>query len=226
MIALSGCATAPPVRLTGPANEKVYVIGRGWHTEIALTVDSLSPPLTLLAARYSGAQALSFGFGDRGFLIGRHGSIAGALAALFPGPGLILLTVLNTSPVAAFGEEHVVALPVTREGFDRIAEFVWNSLASKNGRPPEPYGAGPYEGSIFYPSTVTYDAFETCNTWVADALRAGGVPISGGLIFASQVMQQAREARARSLGQSVISEGAVTVGVSRVGKTTSQSGMH
>ncbi len=191
-LALASCATAPPPeRFSGPAQETVYVIGRGWHTEIGLSVAALRPPLSALAARYPGAEALSFGFGDRAFVL--HHGIDDALGALLPNPGLILLTVLNTTPTAAFGAAHVVALPVTRGGFDAISAYVWNSLASENGRLPPPYGNGPYPGSVFYASRVTYDAFETCNTWVARALHAGGLPIdAAGVLFASQVMSQAR----------------------------------
>ncbi|HWA81707.1 MAG TPA: DUF2459 domain-containing protein [Acetobacteraceae bacterium] len=195
LLALAGCATMPAPHDTGPADETVYVIGRGWHTEIGVAVAALDPPLSALAARYPGAQALSFGFGDRAFVLARHKGIGEALGALLPNPGLILVTVLNTSPAAAFGAEHVVALPVTREGFDAITDKIWNSLATDHGHLPAPYATGPYSGSVFYASRVRYDGFYTCNTWVAAALHAGGLPITpGGVLFASQVMYQARMA--------------------------------
>ncbi|MGH7049051.1 MAG: DUF2459 domain-containing protein [Acetobacteraceae bacterium] len=31
-----------------------------------------------------------------------------------------------------------------------------------------------YAGCLYYAATVAYGAFETCNTWIAEALRAGG----------------------------------------------------
>ena len=191
--ALAGCATLPEEHFPGPADETVYVIGRGWHTEIGLSLAALRPPLATLASRYPGAAALSFGFGDRAFVLAHNRGIGEALGALLPSPGLILLTVLNTSPDAAFGAGHVVALKVTRAGFDAVSAFIWKSLATEHGSVPAPYAAGPYEGSVFYASSVTYDAFETCNTWVAAALHAGGLPIDpAGVLFASQVMKDAR----------------------------------
>jgi uncharacterized protein (TIGR02117 family) len=195
VLALAGCATLPTEHFPGSADETVYVIGRGWHTEIGLAVADLRPPLALLAARYPGARALTFGFGDRAFVLAHGDGIGEALQALLPSPGLILLTILNTTPAAAFGAAHVVALKVTRAGFDAIAAYIWNSLATAHGTLPAPYGAGPYAGSVFYASSVTYDAFETCNTWVAAALHAGGLPIGpAGVVFASQVMHEARAA--------------------------------
>ncbi|HUC17292.1 MAG TPA: DUF2459 domain-containing protein [Acetobacteraceae bacterium] len=199
MLSLAGCATMPAPRFTGPAKETIYVIGRGWHTEIGLDAAALDPPLLSLAARYPGAQALSFGFGDRAYVLARNKGIGDALGALLPNRGLILVTLLNTSPPAAFGTRHVIALPVTHEGLDAIADDIWDSLATDHGHLPAPYGAGPYSGSVFYASRVRYDGFYTCNTWVAAVLRAGGLPFDpAGVLFASQVMYQARMAAKRA----------------------------
>lgn len=196
-LALSRCAAAPLPRFAGPATETVTVIGRGWHTELGLSAAALDPPLAALASQFPGVVTLTFGFGDRAFVLARHRGLGDALGALFPSPGLILFTALGTSPEEAFGAAHVVTLRVSRAGFAKIAAFVWQSLATADGRVPEPYGPGPYPGSLFYASTVAYDAFETCNTWIAEALRAGGVPVqASGILFASQIMEQARRVAA------------------------------
>lgn len=196
---LGGCAAARPPPDPAPATETVSVIGRGWHTELGLPVASLPPPLAGLAAAFPGAVTLSFGFGDRAFVLARHRGLGDALGALLPNPGLILLTVLKTSPAAAFGAEHVVTLHVSRAGFAGIASFVWHSLATEPGTLPKPYGPGPYPGSLYYAASVPYDAFQTCNTWVAETLRAGGVPVQAeGVLFASQIMREARRAAANS----------------------------
>lgn len=196
-LALTGCATTPVPRFSGPAEETVAVIGRGWHTELGLSVAALSPPLAELARQFPGAMTLTFGFGDRAFVLARHRGLGDALGALLPDPGLILFTALNTTPEAAFGAEHVVSLHVTRAGFDQIAGFIWNSLATEDGALPRPYGPGPYPGSLFFASAIPYDAFDTCNTWIAEALRAGGIPVqASGVLFASQIMREARRVEA------------------------------
>lgn len=196
-LALTGCAATPVPRFDGPAEETVTVIGRGWHTELGLAVARLGPPLADLASQFPGAMTLAFGFGDRAFVLARHRNVGDALGALFPDPGLVLLTVLNTTPQVAFGTAHVVSLRVTRAGFDQIAGFIWNSLATKDGALPRPYGPGPYPGSLFFASAIPYDAFDTCNTWIAEALRAGGIPVqASGVLFASQIMREARRVEA------------------------------
>jgi len=46
-------------------------------------------------------------------------------------------------------------------------------------------------GGIFYAANGTYNATYTCNTWAADALRAGGIPVnSAGVVFAGQLTNQ------------------------------------
>jgi hypothetical protein len=46
---------------------------------------------------------------------------------------------------------------------------------------------------LFYAGRQTYDSFYNCNTWIAEALQAGGLPFDpSGVLFASQVMAQAR----------------------------------
>lgn len=183
----------PHAPFSGLPTETVYVIGAGWHTEIGLPTASLEPPLAGLAARFPGAAVLTFGFGDRAFVLARHEDIGIALGALLPSPGLILVTALDTVPEAAFGARHVAVLHLPPAGLDHIARFIWDSLARKRGRPPQPYAPGPYPGSIFYPSSVSYDGFYTCNTWAAEALGAGGLPIQAeGVLFASELMREAR----------------------------------
>ncbi len=65
-------------------------------------------------------------------------------------------------------------------------------------------GDGPYPGSVFYAARGTYDAFDTCNTWTAEMLHAGGLPMpTAGVLFAGQAMGMARRIGAQqgSLGQ-------------------------
>ncbi|MGH7190467.1 MAG: DUF2459 domain-containing protein [Acetobacteraceae bacterium] len=192
--ATNSAATGSPNSVAGA--ESIAVIGRGWHTELGLPVASLGAPLIGLARRFPGAVTLTFGFGDRAFVLARHRTLGDALGALLPSPGLVLVTGLNTTPQHAFDARQVVTMHVSRESFERIAAFVWASIERNNVPVPSPYGAGPYTGSLYYASTVDYDAFETCNTWIAQALRAGGLPVqASGVLFASQLMREARSAR-------------------------------
>ena len=173
-----------------PNDAFVYVIERGWHTDIGLPVEEIAGPLAMLENAFPGVRVLTFGFGERQFLANRENNFGGMLKALLPSRSLLLVTALRTTPEVAFGPFNVVVLPVSRAGLERLEASIWEELENPGvGGLAE----GPYPGSVFYAARDTYDAFYTCNTWTAETLRAGGLPMPAtGMVFAGQVMGMAR----------------------------------
>lgn len=200
---MAGCATRPlpePPPAAGPFAWTIHVIRRDWHTDIALPVAGLAGPLRDLAGDFPGATELVFGFGDRAYLLNPEAPLLAMLLALLPGRGAILLTALAAPPAVAFGAANVVAVPVSAAEFDRLQGFVAGSIDRRNleadGR-LRPIAEGPYPGSVFHASTVTYAGTYTCNTWTAEALAIAGLPLSpGGLALAAQVMSRVRRVAA------------------------------
>ena len=197
---LSAC-TAPtgPVTLPNPADDAVlYVIERSWHSDIGLPAAALTGPLAEVAQRLPGVQALTFGFGERQFLMAREATLGSMLRALLPSRSALLMTALSTTPEAAFGADHVVVLHLTREGFARVEAAVWRQIEQSPPGEPVVLGDGPYPGSVFFAARGTYDAFDTCNTWTAGMLHTGGLPVPDtGVLFVGQVMGVARSISAR-----------------------------
>jgi uncharacterized protein (TIGR02117 family) len=194
---LAGCSTLPvrPVPDTAPRTATLYVIGRGWHTDIGLAVEEIAGPLAKVEQQFPGVRYLVFGFGERGYLLSRDKDLRHMLLALFPGPGAMLVTALSAPPSAAFGASHVIALRLSQAGIDRVSDFLWGYLQTYAHGAPQVIADGPYPGSLFFASAGTYALGHTCNTWTAEALRAGGLPVSGtGVLFADQVFAQAHHA--------------------------------
>ena len=181
-----------------PHPTTIYVVGRGWHTDIGLSVADISGPLSRVAMDFPSARTLVFGFGDRHYLLTRQKNFAGMLAALIPGPGALLATGLNTTPDAAFGAAHVVPLSVDPMELSNLLQSLDSAFETLPGGVPRIIAAGPYRGSLFYASKITYSGYYTCNTWTADTLASAGLPVSPlGVLFAGQVMHQARAAAGR-----------------------------
>ncbi len=193
----AGCASSPPPQnlAEAPHAADVFLIDRGWHTDIGLAARQVTGPLSQLRQTFPGVRFLIFGFGERAYLLSRNRSLVDTVAALIPGPGAVLVTGLRVPPTEAFGASNVIALGVSQEGIDRVVGFLTASIAlDRRGRPLR-IAEGPYPGSLFYASPGTYSATYTCNTWTAEALRIGGLPISPtGVLFASQVIGRARRA--------------------------------
>jgi len=176
---------------TGDAT--VYVVGRGWHTDIGLPVDEVANPLATVEREFPGVSVLVFGFGERNYLMAHDSGSGEMLTALFPSKSAILLTALRASPSEAFGADHVVELRVTQHIVDRIAARIWQILEKQQDGSPLRLADGPYPGSVFYAASETYDAFHTCNTWTALVLHDAGIPVTpNGVLFANQIMDQVR----------------------------------
>jgi uncharacterized protein (TIGR02117 family) len=189
---LPACAPLTPPA-GPPAEAVVYIIGRGWHTDIGLPTGEISGPLEALERPFPGLRVLTIGFGDRRFLLTRDRSPLSMLAALLPGRAALLTTALRTEPEAAFGAANVVRLHVTIPDLVRLRERLWREFEHTADRRPVFLADGPYPGSLFYAASATYSALYTCNTWTADMARSGGLPLPAtGVLFAEQVMGAAR----------------------------------
>jgi hypothetical protein len=190
----SGCR-APPARRAVTASHSngdsvtLYVARRKWHIDVGFAVPALDESLAGIARRFPGASYVFFGFGDRHYLVAKDKGVSNMLGALWPGPALVLTTAIKDAPARAFGVSGVVELEVTSAEARAIEVFVRESLA--NG---EVFAPGPYEDSLYFAATDRYSAIHTCNTWAAEALRAGGLPVRAKLVvFAGQLWSQVRK---------------------------------
>jgi uncharacterized protein (TIGR02117 family) len=183
---------APPA----PRSYSLYVIAGGWHTELALPLVSINPPLTTLMGRFPGAKYLVFGWGARGFYMEPHPDFADLMRAAAPGPAVMLVIPLAISPAAFAGPANTIGVAVSPAGAARLSQLLWGDLLPDRVPRPRELGPGPEPGSAFFAATGTYDLSHTCNTWTAEALRAAGVPVSAeGVVFADQLLDQLRERR-------------------------------
>jgi hypothetical protein len=219
-LVLAGCGTAPTKRTAdvgeagtavdagpseaGPSADAgapvtIYVIKRSWHTDIGFDAADLHASLATLRPALPEAHYLLFGFGDKHYLMTRANSFQGMVGAVWPGDGLVLLTGLKGTPEQAFGVNGVTRLRVSAAQARRLEEYVWNTLTIENGVATA-LAPGPYEGSLYYGSTLRYSGLHTCNTWTAAGLQAAGLPIrSFGVEFSGQVWRQVRRLTAQRL---------------------------
>jgi uncharacterized protein (TIGR02117 family) len=205
VLLLTACSAAghrpdpAPALLPGPTT-KIYVLRRGWHTDIAFPADGIPGPLAGIARDFPGAQYLVFGFGDRRYQVSEHTAGNAALALIWPERGLVLVSALKNKPEEAFGVGNTGWFDLPESQGRAVADFVWQSLEQgPDGGVPHPYADGPYADSRFYPSTRVYAGVRTCNTWTAEALHAGGLPVqSFGVMSSEQVWMQLEGLRPES----------------------------
>jgi uncharacterized protein (TIGR02117 family) len=192
---LGGCAApAPPADLAaGPKTETIYLVERGWHTDIGVRAAQAGEVLGQLRQTFPGVQTLVVGFGERAYLMHREHGVGDMLAALIPGPGAMLVTALRDTPNDAFPGGEAITLHVSERGLARLIDFLAGSFEHAPSGAVRELAAGPYPGSLFYASTRNYSGVYTCNTWTAEALRTAGLPVHAqGVLFADDVAEQVR----------------------------------
>jgi uncharacterized protein (TIGR02117 family) len=195
LLVLPGCRSKPsPTYQKAPGDGvTIYLIAAGWHTEIALAVHAMHDPLRAVTPDFPGAPYLSFGWGERNYYMARAPTVGDAMSALFPGPAVLLVTPLYRPPRDSRANAQVFELSLSTAGFDRLSNYLWAAFEKSGDGAPRRLAAGPEPGSVFYAATGTYSATYTCNTWTAEGLRAGGIPVTpAGVVFVSELTDQLR----------------------------------
>ncbi|HEX4150906.1 MAG TPA: DUF2459 domain-containing protein [Steroidobacteraceae bacterium] len=214
---LAACASAPtgsapPVGSSvpggsmpaDPAPITLYVVRRSWHVDVGFAAADLQASLGPVAQPFPRAKYLLFGFGDRHYLLAGKQGAPSLLRALWPGPGLMLVTALEGSPQSAFGAAHVLELHLTQEQSRGAQKFIAQSFAKLRDQNALPSLEGPYPGSRYFDAAPRYSGVYTCNTWAADALRAAGLPVRSRFTWlAGQLWRQVIKLAARPVVASI-----------------------
>ncbi|WP_180970578.1 DUF2459 domain-containing protein [Burkholderia sp. WAC0059] len=194
-LAFAACSSVPSRPSPGPVAVTVTVVERGWHTDVCVRDEDAGAWARSLALGlgFDGARFLCFGFGERQYVLTRTHDPLATVSALFPSEAAVLMTVLRATPAEAFGRSGVVDLGISRAGLIGLQAFLRRSIRIDAAGRAMQLGEGPYPGSVFFAATGTYDAFYTCNTWTADALRSAGLPVQGRVLFAGDLMYKVRQ---------------------------------
>ncbi len=196
---LPTCAEAPPLPPAGnePRTHAVHVVSNGWHTAIVVPRPELA--LTGLlpeADDFRDAAFLEFGWGDRVYYPAKEKTLGMTLkAALIPTPAVMHMAGLARAPELTHAESEVVRVALTEGGFRHLVRAIDGDFKRSEGGRAEPISRGLYPSSNFYDARGRFHLFNTCNTWTARKLRAGGVNLSpSGIVTADELMARLRAA--------------------------------
>ncbi len=192
---LAGCAArAPYPPPDAPLVASIYVVARGWHTEIVMRRADVAPGTWPEVADFPAAEYLMVGWGDRDYYPATEFNLWYGIKALFwPTPSVLHVVGFNAPPAQRFPYGEVVELRLTRAGLERLSAYIGASYERNGAARAAPLLPSPYEPGWFYPSVESFHLFRTCNVWVAAALRAAGLPVRPFLAVTTEsVMKQVR----------------------------------
>jgi len=173
---------------------EIFVSSNGWHTGIIIAVRDVPDERIPEARDFGGARYLEFGWGDAAFYPAPDPGLGITLRAVVPGPAVIHVSPLNGEPDEVFrGGVEAISISLDRDGFIALVDYIHDSFERGGEKRVWPSARGLYPFSMFYPATGRFHLFNTCNTWTARALAAGGLDINAaGAQRAEDVMVQLR----------------------------------
>lgn len=198
LVLLSSCAAAPTVETNTPEAvdvTSVFVVAQGWHTGIVLRRADVSVRLWPEIADFADATYVIVGWGDRDYYPAPRFNLWYGLKALFwPTASVLHVVGFVAPPADRFPHDEVVELRLTREAVERLSAHIGASFERHGGARARPLLPSPYGSGWFYPSRESFHLFKTCNVWIAQALRAAGLPIHPTFaLTTASVMRQVRK---------------------------------
>ena len=196
---LLGAACLGPVQdryapRPGEASVTIYVVGHGWHTGIVVRRADVPTAAWPESGGLPVARFLEVGWGDRAFYESRDAGVSLALEAAFASTASVLhVTGFDRTPAEYFPRAEIIVIELSSRGMETVAGFISRAYARDAAGEPIELGPGLYPASRFYAATGRYSLVNTCNSWIAEALRAGGCPITpvwavtaGNLLFQAE----------------------------------------
>ena len=175
------CACAGPVKSLYPPQagatvRTVYVINHGaLHTGLAVKRSDIPSGVWPAHRDYAGRRYLEVGWGeDDGY---RKPLTSGIALKALAGSKRTVLLADGFSTLRGRLENpkfSMVAVDLSSQGFAQLCQHIDQTYALDQVGQPIRLGQG------WYRARGTYSAFHTCNTWVAEALRQAGCPITPG----------------------------------------------
>ena len=166
----------------GPA-ESIYIIGERYHTGIIATSEFLKKYGCVLGSEIPPGHYGDTGWGDCDFYMGRSDGITGALNALFRSSSSVVhLRTFTSLDEWMTGSRYVIKVSLTEKQAALLCRFINESLVIRDGK-PEAITKNYIRGSAFYESPLEYGLTNTCNTWIARALRFSGLKISPSMVM-------------------------------------------
>ncbi len=178
----------------GEAQIAIYGTSNGWHSAIVVPRAALPPGAIPEAADFPDAPYLSLGGGDAEYFPEREPTAGMTIrAALQPTPAVLHMAGLPFHPQDVFPANEVVELKTTTLEFEALVAYLDATFDRDGAERVQASEPGLYRFSLFYPAKGEFHLFNTCNTWTARGLEAGGWPIQvSGTVTAEELMAQVR----------------------------------
>jgi uncharacterized protein (TIGR02117 family) len=173
----------------------VYLIKQRWHTGLVFEKAKVDTFIWNEINSINDKSFVDVGWGDKDFY--QHPGFDAELAfkALFyPTESTLRVEEINI-PIKQYAEisDIAVRIELTQNQFNDLCRYVHDTYL-RNENDELVIFSEQYNGNIkFYKAKGNYHIFNTCNSWIAKALKHAGFDISENIILAEQLFNEAQE---------------------------------
>lgn len=178
------------------AADRVWLVGNGFHSGIAIRTEDLPD-----GQKLSGdprAEFLLFGWGDAAFYRRQINPWTTLAALCWPTPSIVHVVPVRGSVTARFPRSDVIELSLPRSRYLALCRAL-DEAFSRDARGRRVFvERGYFPESRFYAGRESFYFPKMCNLWTAQKLQRAGVPVfAPTAIFASGLARQAARSGTR-----------------------------
>jgi len=173
----------------GTALRSVFLIHNSWHAALAIRVSDIGRTALPEARDFPGAEYLEISWGDADYFPAPHSGFFDALKAAFWSRGSVIHVVgFSGSIDKTYPGAEILEIRLDENGFGRMLTFISDDFARPGPGSPAHAASGLFPNSRFYLAKSSFSALRTCNTWVAEALQAAGLPLNTRFVITSAAL--------------------------------------
>ncbi len=202
-LSLAGCSTPPPpsgpeAELSPVRSHPVTVVNHGWHGGLILPAAALNRRVPALERRFAEAESYEVGWGDVDYYQADEATSGLAVQALFRSRGSVLHVVaLTAPPERSFAAESRISTCLSTEELAALTAFVASSFSRDASGGLVALKPGTGAPGQFYAAEGRYNLLNTCNQWIARALRRAGFDLVPALLFSPDALMDYLELNRR-----------------------------
>jgi uncharacterized protein (TIGR02117 family) len=167
-----------------PMCKLVVVVYDSWHAAIVLRRADITHDSLPELVDFPDAEFIEFSWGDKDYFPNPDAGVFTGIKAAFWSSGSVLhLVGFSGNPKSFYRSEELVELRLTTNAHGRLLDYISRTFFRPPPRDRAEASAGLFTYSRFYPATHKFSLLKTCNTWVAEALKSAGLPISPGHVM-------------------------------------------
>ncbi len=178
-------------QISADTGKVIYLVKINWHTGIIFRTDQVDTTFWKSLDDFKNYKYVDVGWGDRDFYQHPGFNVDLAARALFikTKSTLRIGGINNSIEKYIQSTDYAEKLILSDEQYVELCRFMQSTYFLEKGRPQ--ILSEHFDGAVkFYKAKGYYNCFNTCNTWVAKALKFAGYKIDDHLILSEQLFRE------------------------------------